>query len=250
MGLYEDINRAGLLSIGLMPEWVDIPSADYLTPPDAADSGVYLQNSPQVHVVVDLREEVHRRTARVVVGTADLTTTVYTVTINGTAVAYDASSALPASATALVAGIAAAIEANGTVGPLVVATADPDAPTTTILIRGVGTADFSIAVGVAGGTGTLTCNADAVACIMQPYFSAGGIVKTGSTGSPNRWRRSADGAGTVNGLYGVWGMGGCGGMARIAVWLSSITGHASDGGTVTFNVARVMVGPSVLEAST
>lgn len=248
MGLYEDINRAGLLSIGLIPEWVDISSAEYLAPPDSDDAGVYLQNSPRVNLSVDLREEVHRRTARVVVGTADLTTTVYTVTINGTAVAYDASSALPANATALVAGIAAALEANGTVGPLVVATADPAAPTTTILIKGVSSADFSIAIGVAGGTGTLSCNADAASCTVRIYYTAGGIVKTGSTGS-GRWKSPASGVWTSILAYGLWDKLDCGGAARAAVTLSSITGHASDGGSVTLNIARVMVGPSVLEAT-
>lgn len=249
MGLFEDLNRAGLLAIGLMPEWVDIASADYLTPPDAADSGVYLQNSPRVLISVDVRDQVHRRTARVVVGTADLTTTVYTVTINGTAVAYDASASLPADATALVAGIAAALEADGTVGPLVVATADPDAPTTTILIRGASATDYSIAVSVVGGTGTLSCNADAVSCTVHAYLTAGGIVKTGSTGSAGRWKRPAEGVWTGVAYRGVCERLDCGGYDRIAIELTSIAGHASDGGTVTFNIARVMVGPAVLEAS-
>ena len=247
MGAFEDLNRAGLLALGLIPEWQDVASADYTGAPNSAADGVALSNTPRAMFSVDLRQEVHRRTARVVVGVADLTTTVYTVTINGTAIAYDASSALPANATALVAGIAAAINANGTVSPVVTAVSDPSAPTTTILIQGDIVADFSINVSVSGGTGTLSANADAVSCTARIYETAGGIVRSGSTGS-TRWkiRSSRSYSVTFRGLMEPLDVAGSG---RIYIELASITGHASDGGGVTINVASVMLAPSVLEAS-
>lgn len=245
MALFEDLNRAGLLAIGLQPEWQDVAAADYAGAPTSQAAGISLVNSPKAYFSVDLREEVHRRTARVVVTVADLTLTTYTVTINGTAVAYNASSALPANATALVAGIAAAINADGTVGPIVTAIADPAAPTTTILIRGDTETDYSIAIGVSGGTGTLTCNADAVSCTARQWVTAGGIVRSGSTGS-TRWKTDGTFSITWRGL--MWDRD-YAGRGRIAVSLESIAGHASDGGSVTRNVARVMLAPSVLEAS-
>ena len=245
MGLFEDLNRAGLLAIGLQPEWQDVAAADYAGAPTSLAAGISLVNSPKAYFSVDLREEVHRRTARVVVTVADLTLTTYTVTINGTGVSYDASAGLPASPTALVAAIAAAINADGTVGPLVTAIPDPDAPTTTILIRGDAEADYSIAIGVASGTGALTCNADAVSCTARLWVTAGGLVRSGSTGS-TRWKTD----GTVGVSYrGLMWDRDYAGRGRIAVSLETITGHASDGGNVTKNIASVMLAPSVLEAS-
>lgn len=253
MGLYNDLNLAGLLAIGLTPEWVDVAEASYEVPPSSAASGVYLQGAPVVLLSVDLREEVHRRTSRVVITTADLTTTVYTVTIDGNAVVYDASSELPADATALVAGIASAIDSDGTVGAIVDAVADPDAPTTTILITGKSKATYSISAKAVSGTGALTCNADAATAKLQVYFTAGGIVKSGSTGSPNRWKAPPSGLWDID-RHGFTERLDCAGFDRVAVELHTIAGHANDGAasgsvSITQNVAAVMVGPSVLEST-
>ena len=257
MGTFEDLNVAGLLSIGLQPEWTDIEAADYTGAPSSAADGIPLTTgsslsaSPVAYFSVDVREEVQRRTVYYQVTTADLTTTVYSVEINGNTVAYDASSSLPASATALIAGIAAAINADGTVGPLVTAIADPARPTTHVKITGDTEVDFTFDGSVAGGTGAIALSGDAASCKVRVFLMAGGIIRDGSTGS-TRWK-CPPGAG---GIVAEWTADYRGltdrltvaGYSRIYVEIDDITKVTGDG-TVTATIAHVMAGPAVLEAT-
>ena len=109
MGLFDDLNRAGLLAIGLIPEWVDqVVDAD---PPASDSSGAFLQNSPRAIGYVAAREDARRRTARLTVTVFDLTVSVYNVTIDAVLVTYDASVSLPASNADLISEIAALVDA-------------------------------------------------------------------------------------------------------------------------------------------
>lgn len=246
MGLYDDLNRAGLLAIGLKPEWVD--QGDYTGAPVNAAAGVYLQGSPKTLVHVAARESVHRREGRVQITTADLTTSVYTVTIDGTPVAYDASAELPANLAALVAGIAAAIEANGTTTLVVDAVTDPDAADT-VLITGKAEADWSLDATVAGGTGAVAASAAAASFDMRIFVTPGGIVKTGSTGNANGWTMPVDADYTGLDYHGFTERYDTAGLDRLYVECGNLAGHGADGVAVTPTLARVMVGPAVLEAS-
>ena len=250
MGLYEDLNRAGLLAIGLIPEWVDQDdaAADYTGAPTGASSGVYLQDSPKTLVQVNAREAVHRREARVQVTVADLTTTVYTVTVSGTAVVYDASAELPANLAALVAGIAAAIEADAAATLVVDAVTDPDNPDT-VLLTGKAEADWYLDVSVAGGTGALAATAAATGFDVRCYTTPGGLVKQGSTGKPNGWAKPVDASYPGNDYRGFVERLDTAGLDRLYVEVDNITKHASDGASVTATIAKVMVGPAVLEAT-
>ena len=169
----------------------------------------------------------------------------YTVTVDGNAVSYDASAASPAPADAadVLEDLAAAINADGTVGALVNAEAldeDGDGTVDTVRLRGLGEADYSIAVSATGGA-ALTCEADPASCSARVWLSARG---TGAL--PPGWRVPNGGELgeiTRRGFDERLGTGGC---SRAYVEIHSITGVSSDGAGVTY-VPRVFVGPGVAE---
>jgi hypothetical protein len=245
MGAFDNLNRGGLLALGLTVEWVD--QTTYTGAPVGADAGVYLNGSPSGMFAVALRESAHTREARVEVTTYDLTTTVYTVTIDGNDVDYDASAETPANNAALLQGIVDAINADGTVGAIVTAVVDPD-NADTILITGDEEDDYSIAIGVAGGTGALACTAAAVSCAVRVWGTPGGIVKSGSTWYDG-WLKPPNGSYSALDYSGLLERIATGSIGRIYVELTELGKHGSDGGSVVATAARVMAGPSVLEAT-
>lgn len=247
MGLYEDLNRAGLLAIALKPEWVD--QSSYTGAPSSVSDGVYLQDSPKALVQVNARESVHRRDARITIATYDLTTTVYTVVIDGNSVVYDASVELPADNAALRAGIANKINTDGTVGPLVTATDDDANNSDAILIVGDSEADFSFNCTVAGGSGAVTLTAAATGFDVRLYTSAGGIVKSGSIGAAQGWASPVDAEYSGNDYRGFVERLDVAGLERMYVELYNITKDGADGAAVVATIAKVMVGPAVLEAT-
>lgn len=249
-GLYNQLNAAGLLAIGLKPEWVDQDGTpdDWTGAPAIATSGVYLQGSPKAMVQVNAREAVHRREGRVEITTADLTTTVYTTTIDGTAVVYNAAVELPADLAALVAGIAAKIELDAAATLVVDATTDPNDPNS-VLITGKAEADWSLDATAAGGTGAVSATAAATGFDVRCYTTPGGIVKSSSTGKPNGWAAPVDAVYTGNTYRGFVERLTVAGLDRLYVEAYNLTKHAADGAAVVATLARVMVGPTVLEAS-
>ena len=250
MGLYDDLNRAGLLAIALQPEWVDQDAApaNWTGAPNSASDGVYLQASPKAMVQVNAREAVAYREGRVTVSTADLVATTYTVTIDGTAVVYDASAETPADLAALVAGIAAAIEADGTATLVVDAVTDPDDPNS-VLITGKAEADWSLAIGVSGGAGVLTATAAATGFDLRCYSTPAGLVKADNTGKPGGWAQIVDAVYSGNTYRGFVERLNVAGVDRLYVEAYNLTKHASDGSSVVATLAKVMIGPAVLEAS-
>lgn len=250
MGLYDDLNRSGLLAIGLIPEWVDqdATTAAWTGAPNSAADGVYLQDSPRAMLHVAARESVHQREGRVTITTFDLTTTVYTVTIDGTPVVYDASAELPADNAALIAGIAAAIEADATATLVVDAVTDP-ADASSVLITGKAEADWSLDFGVAGGTGAGAATAAATGFDVRAYVTPGGIIKSGSAGNAAGWVQPADAIYSGNTYRGFTERLDVAGLDRLYLEVYNLTKHASDGAGVTATLAKVMVGPTVLEAS-
>lgn len=133
--------------------------------------GVPLSNAPAVLVQVLLREEDGKETQYITVDSSnddDLDDT-YEVTVDSNTVSYDASSENPADAVALVNGIVDAINADGTVGGIVGATAvdaDEDGDVDTIrLVSTAGDESFTLSTSVtdtgAGTGGTLTSYGDA-----------------------------------------------------------------------------------------
>lgn len=244
MGLYEDLNRAGLLAIGLTPEWVDLTA--YTGAPASPSSGAYLQGSPRAMLYVAAREDVQYRTGRVQITTTDLAAT-YTITVDGTAVVYDAAAEAPADLDALVAGIAAAIEADGTATLVVDALTDPDAADT-VLITGKAEADWSLDA-TATGSAVLAATADAADLDLRVWVTPGGLIKSGSTGNAGGWVQPVDAAYSGLGYRGAVERLDVAGLDRLYLEAYNVAGHASDGSAVQPQLARVMVGPTVLEAT-
>jgi len=236
---FEELNRNGLIALGLTPEWVDqdATSASYTGAPASAASGVYLQGSSKCLVYVALRENVARRTARVSI-TFDAATT-YTVTVNGSASTGATGANLAAALADLV------TKANALAG--VTAIQDP-ADATKVLITGDAEADFYIDVSVSGGAGTIACVADASSCGVRFFGTPGGIIKTGSTGNENGWVQPPNAAWTLT-YRGFLERADCAGFGRGYLELHTIDGHVSDGSSVTYRVQRVMIGPAVAEAT-
>lgn len=116
----ELVKVLAVLSQGRNPGWTI--QAEATAEPATIVAGVNVLEAVVAQLLVACRRDPAAHTSRVTVDTVDLTVTTYTITINGTAVAYDASVESPADQAALVNGIADAINADGTVGPLVTAT--------------------------------------------------------------------------------------------------------------------------------
>lgn len=245
MGLFEELNEAGLLSIGLTPQWVDLTLAAVTGAPDAASDGVFLENSPTTLVFVALREEVHRRTCRVVVTVADVAST-HTNTIGGNAVATTGR-ATPA---LTVIDMVADIIADGPAFAVAQPSVDPDDATgATLLLTGKAEADYAIDSTVAGGTGAVTISADALSCNLRLLHTRGGIVKSGSAALANRWVEPNGGAFSSLDYRGFSERFDTAGWDRLYPEIDTVAGHGGDG-SVTLNLASISIGPAVLEAST
>lgn len=267
MGTNIDLNAAGLVSLALKPEWVD--QSTYTGAPETAEDGVWLNGglgsatgTPKADFLVALRDEVHRRKALITVDTRDATAN-YTATVNGTAIATT-SGAFATDDTILV-ELQAKITADATVGDAAganqvvtsvlldsdgdetVGTAGGGNAAVSLQVQGTVNEDYSIAVS-AGGTGVLACEADAASCDIQVWVYPGGIIQTGSTGYAG-WVKP------IAALFEDIDYGGAterldvAGYARMYVELLNIDGHASDGASVTYSVAAVLVGPCVLAAT-
>jgi hypothetical protein len=253
MGAFEDLNDAGLRAIALTPEWVDQDATadSYTGAPTSQNAGVYLQGSPRCVIHVALRAHVHRREAHVTMITLDTGAT-YTVTIDGHAIAK----ATPTSENNLLTSLAASINASGTVNTIVTASAlDSDGvdvsvsgnPAVELFLVGVEEDDWSLDIG-ATGTGALAATADASTCGVRLFATPGGIIKDGSTGNANGWVKPANAAWSVD-YRGLMERADCAGFDRGYLELYTIDGHASDGASVELTIAKVMIGPAVLQGS-
>lgn len=114
-GLYTKLDRAITSGLTLTPDPWAIPSS--------SEAGFALPATKTVDVRVTFHAEPGRRSVWLALDTdnAPLTGN-YTVIIDGNTVTYNATSSAPADVDALLQGIADAINADGTVGALVVAT--------------------------------------------------------------------------------------------------------------------------------
>lgn len=247
--LFETVNVIAELLGARKPQWVDQPGPFPNGIPAASNAGVSLQNSPRTQVVVDLREEAHRRSVRIAFAVADLTVSIYRTIIDGNTVDFDASVSLPADLAALAQGIADGIAASAPANTIVTATAvdstGAGGPVDTVLLRGLAETDYPIALSVIGGTGEMTGTVDAVSATALVWFSAK------PPNAPGTWRQ-ANGA-----VYAVTTRGfierfDTAGLDFGYVELQAVTGDAGDGATpptTLTTTAAVTHGPSVRESS-
>lgn len=243
--LYSTSLELSVLMAGRGPAWEQQPDSGSLLPPSSASSGVYLEGAVRTLVHVSLREQAHRRTVRLTIPSGTLTGT-YTVTVMGTAVTYNATAGAPANVAALVDAIAAAIAANGTAAGFVTATgvaASGSGAHDTVLLRGVGEADYGIDFSHSGAA-TLLVVADPCRAEMRLWWFGG--AQAGITppqiwaASPERW--DLDRRGILQRLDSA-------GLDRLHVQVSDRRGHSGDGSAVTYAAPAIGIGPCLAEVT-
>ena len=131
-------------------------------PANSATDGINVANSLVTTLRVQLRANASYRTSTITIDTLD-TASEYKVTIGGTAVTYDAAS--DTTTTTVATGLPAALEANGTVAALVTSTSEGNV----ITIVGDAAANYSIAVAIVGGSGTMTLSAEATSVTFRVW---------------------------------------------------------------------------------
>jgi len=179
MGKFEKANDLAILAGARRPQWAQ--QVAYDGAPSSASSGVYMEDAISSVLSVEMREEAHRRTARVTVSVVDLAAD-YTVTINGTACTalgpfVDAEQII----TDLVMAINASAEA-----PVVTASAvDTDDDTIDDTVKIVGDIELHFTIDIsATGTGVLACVADPDTAGLRIFAT---YRKSGSSSAPAAW---------------------------------------------------------------
>lgn len=240
MGKFEIANDLAILAAGRNPQWAS-QSGGFAGTPDGDGDGLYLEDSVVTLVDVGLREEVHRRTARVTATTLDLAAD-YTVTINGTACV---ATGAHADRDAMINELVAAINASAQAGVVTATAVDDDdvagGVDTTVLIRGDVDTEFSIDIS-ATGTGVLACVADASSAVLRMWHT----YATNGDDTPDGWRHPFDAEYTID-WRGFGERFSTSGLDRLFVEVDDIAGHASDGGSVTYTDPVIRIGPCVTE---
>lgn len=212
------VNILGELQASRLPAWYQFKTTEFAGAPNAADDGAALgpsitNGSPAARVLVQMREEVWHRVARVTVSTRDASAD-YTITIAGTGIATTSGSF--ATDDALLVELKAKIDADATVGqaastPLVdselldsngdvtTGTAAGGNAAVTLRIFGEGDADFTLA-GSNTGTGVLACKADPTSAVARIWLTARGSAVDNSETAPNTlsWAQADSGNKTLD----------------------------------------------------
>lgn len=253
------------LAGGRNPQLEITPPAYGTTPGSGSFSGWPVGGALLAEVRIALREDPRTRTCYYVVTTLDLTAT-YTLDIDGETVTYNAAVEAPADLAALLAGIAAEVNANATlisagIGAAVAnysggAANDAVRITRTPSIASEGGYSFD---GAATGSAVVALYADASSATLTVYGqslvapsstrapSAGALARaaTGWAATPNErgdLSRSIDWRGYANANVAVAG------LAYLWPALTGVFGRADDGSGVVLT-ARVFVFPKRQESS-
>lgn len=176
-GLFEIVNKLSMLLVGRRPEWK--LQAPLTGPPATLAAGVPLGNSPRAALHIALREEVHRKTARVRITAGDAATT-YAITLGGTTIS-DVGESTPENIVQELLGL---LDASAPINALVTySTASSDGSVVdTIVFKGKAAADYTISAQPTGGAGALELVQDASTCTAKVYGLPGG--KTPAAGQP------------------------------------------------------------------
>ncbi len=186
MGTVQLANELNVLAAGAYPVWLEteftgtLGSAPTKVPPTSTSFGAALsggaastQGSGALKAILVVRPRLRsdRRQADVTITYAAATD--YRVSIDGTVVTVTAITDRKTT----IAAIAAALNADGTVGPLITATAvdtDGDGDVDTVQIVGDTDAGFNFAISIASGSGTIAGEVDAVAVEGRVWVLEGG----------------------------------------------------------------------------
>jgi hypothetical protein len=250
--LFELSNLLNTLMVGRYLRWKEqLDTAgtayQYTGAPLSASYGVYLENSPRTRLCVSLRTDVHRRTVWV---TEDnhVAGQTYTVTVDGTAVAY--ASGGGDSWADVLDGLVAALPGVPAADALVTFTAedlDSDGTNETLVVRGKAEADYTFDAS-ATGAATVGVQADPNTATFRTYaYYAAGTPASGSS-SPSAWQLHEDAVtigyrGHASDMYDSAGWG------RAYLEGYDLDGPAGDGASVTYDFAYLAWGPAVREDS-
>lgn len=247
--VYTTATQLAVLLAGRDPAWAEQSTTDNDKPPQSVGSGVALSDTVRTLLYIALREDARGRTCRYAVTTVDLTAT-YGVTIDGNVVSYDANAGGAIDIVDVVEGIRDAILADAPgAADVVVATvedSDDDGDADTVVIRGLGEADYSFE-GTAGGTAVVALTAELVGADARVWYKPG----TAPTfTAPTAWVSPGPdlvltGRGYLERLQ-------TGGLSRLFVQLNNRIGHGGDaaaGEPVTYVEPAVRIGPCILETS-
>lgn len=243
MGHVELANEIAVLSGGRRASWST--QAAFTDAPATDNAGLALSGALKTIAVVDLRDQVHRRSCKFTVATVDDTQT-YRVVIDGNNVDYVAIGGDLLQD--ILEGIRDAINADVVVNLIVLASVtddDADSVDDTVLIRGLAedhyTVDHSVTAGPAPN-GNLAAVADPDTATVRIYLAAGGLP---TAAQPPGWRGANGGVFTAVTFRGFAERFDTASWSRLYVEVDDM-GGTGDASKVGYAPGRVIVAPSPL----
>lgn len=230
-GLFEIVNQLSVLLVGRKPEWKLQPALTTL--PATTAAGVATGNSPRMALHIALREELHRKTARVKITAGDAATT-YGITIGGTTISDVGESNLEDIVQELLGLLGASAPINALVTYSTEASNGADVDT--IVFKGKSNADYTITASATGGAGALELTKDATTASAKVYGLPGG-KRPAATLPQLPWALTRNGdLGTLTAEGLLEGGLNVAGLDQIAVVISGADGQV-----------RVWIGPAIQE---
>jgi len=165
-GIFALLNKLGILSAARRLDWREQASTADVAPSSETD-GVPLEQTLFAQFEVLCREQPAYRTTRITFSSFDAASD-YDVIVNGNTVAIVDGLNIAATIQAA----ANAINADGTVGAIVAASAEArnGATLDTLVLRGLAEADYTCTVATTSGTGVITADLDATGAVGK-FFS-------------------------------------------------------------------------------
>lgn len=164
MGLFQTLNRLGVLAVGRRPEWASQSIIEGA--PSSSGAGVALSGAVKTMVSIALRDQAHLHTAWVTIGEDDIAGTTYRVTVDGNNV--DTTGDTDQATT--LAAMAADINADVAAGAVVTAAVEDGE----LVLRGKGEDVYTVAVSIEAGNGEMSETADATTAAARVWLLSGG----------------------------------------------------------------------------
>jgi hypothetical protein len=177
---FQKANFLAILFGARRPEW-KVPASTGV--PATATAGVPIAGAVKTYVWIQSREELHRRTVRIAIA-FDGTTT-YEVTIGAFQVDTTGDTDIETTIDAMVSDINSDVDASA----LVVASREGSGDDSVLLLKGVGPADYAVAVGTTGGTGTITITREDATDVDAWIY----LYADGTSQRPEGWVLAKDG---------------------------------------------------------
>lgn len=240
--IYTTATELAVLASGRAPAWTVAQVPTQINAPLDGAYGVPLQGAVRTLVHVALRENAHRRAAKITIDTLDLAAT-YTVRINNVATTYNAAIEAPADEVELLSGLADAINANTGVNQVVIASVTSGTGGDWLNIRGqTGYYQGWALRTTVTGSAVLVVEAEPEAAIVRLWWKGGAQI---GTTPPAQWaasqdRHEIDWRGFLQRFDSA-------GLDRLHVQLERLVGFPGDGAEVSLYDARVGIGPCLSE---